>query len=239
MASSQVCAQTDARSNPPAPPRRSETFLHKVLRISGIAASPAALKGPGDDVRSGQIWLVDASSKKTTKVSNEQGYRSPVFALKETYIFALRGSDVVRFSVAGGAAQKMFAIDGIQKLVGADEDDPGRILILAADASGKTAVGLLSMSTGKVEAVAYDGSSTEDRQMLEHLRSWDRIYGDKRVYVKRQSKDSLSGRVQWTDVFLKEGPREEVNVSQCDETNCGQPSLSPDGKFVVFVKAAD
>jgi hypothetical protein len=96
---------------------------------------------------------------------------------------------------------------------------------------------LLSVSTGKVEPVPYDSASSEDRQMLEHLRSGDRVCGDKSVYVKRSSKESVAGSVQWTDVFLKLGAAEAINVSECDEVNCGQPSLAPDGRLVVFLKA--
>jgi len=55
--------------------------------------------------------------------------------------------------------------------------------------------------------------------------------------VKRQTKQALSGTVEWTDVFRKMGSGEPVDVSRCDGVNCGQPSLSQTGRLLVFVKA--
>jgi hypothetical protein len=31
--------------------------------------------------------------------------------------------------------------------------------------------------------------------------------------------------------------QEPVDVSRCDGTNCGQPSMSADGRLIAFVKA--
>lgn len=238
FATSHARAQTAVQKNPaPAQPQKPESFLHRVLRISGIAASPAALKGPGDEVQSGQIWIVEVTSKKARSLTPNGGYRSPVLSPGGAEILALHGNDVVRVIRSGGDTEKLYSIPGISKLVGFSLDNSEELLVLVTDGTGNTTVGLLSVSTGKVEALPYDRASSQDKQMLEHLRSWDRVYGDRGVYVKRQSKQSIAGAVQWTDVFLKEGESGLVNVSGCDEVNCGQPSLSADGKFLVFVKA--
>jgi len=149
----------------------------------------------------------------------------------------VRGTDVVRINRAGGAAQQVSSIPGINKLVGFSKDEADKVLVLAADAAGSTTVGWLSVSTGKIERVGYDAGSSEDRQMLEQLRGWDRTYGGRKIFVQRQSKRSVAGPVEWTDVFLKEGASEPHNVSDCDEVNCGQPSLSGDGKWMVYIKA--
>jgi len=85
--------------------------------------------------------------------------------------------------------------------------------------------------------VPYDAASNQDLQMLESLQGWSRTYGDKYIYVKRQTKQAFSGTVEWSDVFLNVGNREPVDVSRCDGANCGQPSLSEDGRLLVFVKA--
>jgi hypothetical protein len=234
----ELLAQTPTQSNPPAAKQgKSETFLRKILRISGISASPATLKGPGDEVTSGQIWLVDLGSKKKQNLTSDGRYRSPVFVPESENILALRGTDLVQISPSGGVPQKLHSIEGIYKLVGFSQDDVDKVLILVADKNGGWSVGLFSVSTGRVSPIPYDADSSEDRQMLEHLRSWDRVYGDKSVSVKRQSKQSFSGPVEWTDVFLREGSSLPINISACDAVNCGQPSLSSNGKLLVFVKA--
>lgn len=229
-------AQAPAQNNPP-PPKQRETFFRKVLRISGISASPATLKGPGDEVVSGEVWLVNLGSGKKQDLTPDARYRSPVFVPGSENILALRGKDIVQISPSGGAPKTLHSIEGIEKLVGFSQDDADQVLILLTIKTGTWTVGMLSRSTGKLDTLPYDSGSTEDRQMLEHLRNWDRTYGDKTVYVKRQSKQSLSGPVEWSDVFLKQGSNPPVNISACDEVNCGQPSLSSNAKFLVFVKS--
>jgi len=59
--------------------------------------------------------------------------------------------------------------------------------------------------------------------------------GNQVVYVNKQTKQSIAGPAEWTDVFLKVGADDPLNVSQCDGVNCGQPSLCSDGRFVVFI----
>jgi hypothetical protein len=73
--------------------------------------------------------------------------------------------------------------------------------------------------------------------MVENLEGWTRTYGDKRIYVQRQAKQALSGTVEWSDVFLEGGGQDPVNVSRCDGADCGQPSLSADGRLLIFVKS--
>ena len=75
--------------------------------------------------------------------------------------------------------------------------------------------------------------------MLEHLSAWDRDYGETRVYINQQTKSGMAGTLSWTDVFLKKASNTPINVSNCDGVNCGQPSLSPDGKLLAFVRADD
>jgi len=84
--------------------------------------------------------------------------------------------------------------------------------------------------------VPYDPASSQDLQMVEDLGGWSRTYGDRHIYVHRQAKQALSGTVEWSDVFLKVDNQPPVDVSQCNGVNCGQPSLSADGHWLVFVK---
>jgi hypothetical protein len=220
----------------PAPKQATEKFWQKLLRISGIAESPTTLKGEGDEVESGQILLAEVGTGKTRSITDSAGYRSPVFVPGASEILALKGTEVVRLPAGGGQPKGLYKIPGISKIVGFSRDDPDQALILAEDAEGHLAVGLLSMSNGKVTPIPYDPASSDDRHMIEHLRSWDRWYGDKGVFVQSQSKAGMAGKIEWTDVFLKVGTGAPVDVSKCEGVNCGQPSLSSDGQFVVFVK---
>ena len=65
----------------------------------------------------------------------------------------------------------------------------------------------------------------------------DVTINDRHIDVKRQSKRALSGTVEWSDVFLEVGNQTPVDASKCEGVNCGQPSLSENGRQLVFIKA--
>jgi hypothetical protein len=58
------------------------------------------------------------------------------------------------------------------------------------------------------------------------------------VYVEKVTKLAMSGTIKWVDFFYSAGDAKPVDVSNCDGTNCGQPSLSQDNHPLVFVKAS-
>lgn len=214
------------------------SFTEKLLNFLGISDSPGTLKGAGDEVSSGQLWLADLNSQTTRALAPDEGYRSPIFLTGTGEVLALRGSDVVRVPVVGGKVRRMYSIDSIVKLVAAGSADSGTILVLLrSEADSRPRVGLLNVSTGAITQLPYNPSSSQDLQMVEDLAGWSRTYGDRHIYVKRQSKQALSGTVEWSDVFLQVGNQTAVDVSQCDGVNCGQPSLSADERLLVFVKS--
>jgi hypothetical protein len=214
------------------------SFTEKLLKFLGISASPGTLKGPGDAVTSGELWLADVQAGTTRALAPGDGYRSPIFLAGTKDVLALRGTDVMQVPTAGGGGRKLYSVNGIVKLVGASTADAGTVLILLrGEAGGRPRVGLLTLSTGAVTPLPYDPASSQDLQMVEDLEGWSRTYGDRHIYVKRQTKQAFSGTVEWRDVFLQVGNQPPVDVSQCDGANCGQPSLSADGHWLVFVKA--
>lgn len=219
----------------PTPPPPKESFWQRVLRASGIAANPSTLKGP-ERGASGQIWVAELGGKRTRELTAGGGYRSPVFIPGRNSILALKGSDIVRLPVGGGAPERLYTINGISKLVGFNRDTPDQLLVLTEDSFAKPSVGWLSVKTGRFVPMPYDPASSEDKRMLEHLRGWDRVYGGTSVYVNSLIKQSLSGPVEWTDVFLKAERGEPINVSRCEDVDCGQPSLSANGRLLVFIK---
>ena len=222
-----------------APKPQTETFWHKVLRVSGIAESPSTLKGPGDEVEHGQIWVAEIAAGRTRELTDSGGFRSPVFMPGGKDILALKGTYVVRIALPSGKATNLYAVTGIRKLVGFNREDPDQVLalVMAHESSDHPGAAFLSVSSGKLDPLSYDPSSSEDRHMLEHLSAWDRDYGETSVYINQQTKSGMAGTVSWTDVFLKTGSNAPIDISNCDGINCGQPSLSPDGKLLAFVRA--
>lgn len=231
-----ACSGYSQQNAPPAKPKTQTTFTEKLLKFLGISDSPGTLKGPGDEVASGELWLADLQAGTSRALNGSGGYRSPIFLMGSKDVLALRGIDVIRVPAAGGEGKKLYSIDGAWKLVGASSDEPRTVLILLRSGDARPRVGLLTVSTGAVTPVSYDPASNQDLQMLENLEGWSRTYGNKRAYVQKQSKRAFSGPVEWTDVFLHVDGHSPSNVSQCDGVNCGQPSLSADGQWLVYVK---
>ncbi len=234
-----VIAEAGAQksANPPPLQAKQESFWDKVLRYAGISHDASNLKAPGDEVANGQVWVVDLGSRSASKVTADGGYRSPVFVRGGNEILAVKGAEVVRVKRVGGSVVKRYSLPEITKLVGFSTDDPDTVLVLEGKAEAHPGAGLLSLNSGKITAMPYNAASGRDLQMIEHLQSWERVYGNTSLYTKRQSKETIDGPVEWTDIYLKRGNDEAVDVSQCDGINCGQPSLSADGRYVAFVKS--
>jgi len=229
-------AQVPARRVPPPPPPRKESLRHRLLRVTGLADDPSTLKGL-EQSASGQIWVAELRDQRTRGLSAGSGYRSPVFMPGRDGILALSGMDIVRVRMGGGVPERLYAVSGITKMVGFDREAPDQLLVVTENARGRPSIGWLSIKTGKVVSIPYDPASSEDRRMVEHVRGWDREYGDTSVYVKSVTGQSLSGQVEWKDVFLKAGDGKPINVSRCAQADCTQPSLSPNGQFIVFIKS--
>lgn len=214
------------------------SLTERLLKFFGIADSPGTLKNPGDEITSGELALADVRAGTTRSLASGDGYRSPIFLAGNRDILALRGTEVVQVSRTGGEGKGLYSVQGLLKLVAASSEDATTVLVLLRDqAGGRPRVGLLTVSTGAVTLVPYNPDSSGDLQMVETLAGWSRTYGNQRVYVQKQNKQALSGTVEWHDVFLQVDSQPPVDVSQCEGVNCGQPSLSPDGHWLVFVRA--
>lgn len=230
-----VCAQEAAKR--PATQTKPESFWDKVLRYAGISHDASNLKAPGDEVASGWIWLADLDAGTTKKISATGGYRSPVFVPGGNQILALKAGNLVQVDPSGHNAVNRCAVPSVTKLVGFSLDNNDSVLVLQDSGGGRPTPGVLAVSSGKITRLPYDPASNRDLEMIEQLQSWERSYGDAAVYTRRQSKETLYGPVEWTDVYLKRNSREAADVSHCDGVNCGQPSLSADRRNVVFIKS--
>lgn len=230
-------ARKDSSKNTGNTSPKAKSFIDRVLEFLSISYTPGAQKGPDGDDLKGQVWIADLNGNSIRALSASGGYRSPVFVANGGDVLALRGTDVVRIPATGGDAQKLYSIDGILKLVGAGSSDPNQVLILLRNQSGNhPRVALLSIATGAITDLPYDPVSSEDLQFVEDLEGWSRAVGEKRVFVKRQTREDISGTQEWTDVFLIANNHPPVDASRCDGVNCGQPSISHDGSLLAFIK---
>ncbi len=220
------------------PPVKKETTLQWLLRFVGISATPSAMRGE-DDKLAGDIWLYDSTTQTSQRITREGGYRSPIVLTGDTKLLGLKGEQVVEITIDSRTTKPVVSIRGVIKLIGVNAQDANQVLFLRSSGDEKYSVGTLSLSEGKIETRDLDMNSEDDQRMLVHLQGWERVYdgGKTVVYTKAETKEGLGGAIEWRDVYLKREGKETANVSNCDGINCGQPSLSPDGRWVAYIKS--
>lgn len=216
---------------------KTESFWEKLLRVTGISATPASLRGE-EHVTPGDIWLVVVSqSPAPQRVTRDGGYRSPVFDAQARNVLALKGSDLYRVPLNGDPPTKLHSLPGVSKLVGLSSDDPDQLLVLGNDDRGAPYAAMVSIRTGTLTRIPHNPASSDDRIMLAHLAGWDRVYGNTRVYTENTEREGAGGTaIEFTDVYLKRGGDAPVNLTQGTGISSSQPSLSPDGRKVVFIR---
>jgi hypothetical protein len=207
------------------------SFWEKLLRFAGISITPNLQKGFRD------IWLVNLSLRTRQRLTWEGGFHSPIFAPKDEAVLALRGERLTRIAVSGVEPEELFSVENVIKLVGISRDNPDTILILIEKESAPLpVVGTLSIMSGRVTDIPYDRQSSKDLRMLDHLMGWERVYDGTTIFVRDGIDPADIPYGLETNVFLKQGDADAVNLSGCKGLPCGQPALSHDGRTLVFIK---
>ena len=220
-------------------PARAETFWQKVFKFLGVSATPSKQKGPGDQVKTGDIQIYNSEVRKIFPLTNEGGFRSPIFLPDDQNVLAIKDGRIVKITIPDGPVTEIFPINGIVKLIGISKADSDQVLILTdLDQDNCPAVGVLSLQFGNVTNIPYSDNE-DDEKMITHLKGWKREYddGNTKLEIRIQSAGSGNSKTEWTDIFLKRKSEDWVNVSHCDRgVNCSHPSISNDRKLVAFVK---
>ena len=218
-------------------PRR-EPLLKRLLRIAGLTAAPSQMKGLGDEVEPGNIWIATIGQQGSRALTRDGGYRSPVFGADGS-LYALRGETIVRVPSDGSRARPAGKVSGAAKLVGLEAAGSDEVVVLLDTPAAGSPLASVSLKGGGMRPLPYDSRSEEERRMLAQIRGQVRVYGETTVYTKTETRSGLARPVEWVDVYVRRGGGDPENVSACDGVNCLQPALSPDGRSVVFVKAGD
>jgi ABC-type amino acid transport substrate-binding protein len=210
-----------------------DTLMQKLLRVAGLAATPAPVRAAADKVSPGNIWMAAADRTASKGLTTDGGYTSPIFS-PDGRVYALRAGALVRLPQEMGGGVVVHRVPGAVKLVGFDGANPDDLVLLLDTASGGSPLGVLSLKSGKVTPLAFDGTNEEERRMLAQIRGQSREYGTARVYARRESR---GGGVPVTDVYIRRGTAAARKISACNSGSCAQPALSPDGQRVAFIKS--
>jgi hypothetical protein len=219
------------------PGKKAESFWEKVLRFTGVSATPRSLRS-GENAASGDVWLVAAAvGSIPERLTRDRGYNSPVFDSRDQNILALKAGDLYRIPLHGDSPARVRPVPGVGKLVGISRDDPDQLLVLMKEAGGSFGAAVLSIKTGATTAIPHDAHSDQDETMLSHLAGWERDFGDVRLSCEDEEKAAPGGRaIRFTDVYLRRGSDRPIDLTNGNGVSSCQPSLSGDGKRVVFIR---
>lgn len=214
-----------------------EGLLHRLMRVLGMSSAPAQMRGADSPASAGQIWIAELAGQASPRaLTAAGGYRSPVFDAAGSTVLALSGKRVVRIAADSGKSTEEWNAPGIQRLVGVDGQQPDEVLVVREDRSAP--LGMLSLTTHKVTPLpAPDRADKQQVEAVAAAAGQTRIYGSVRLFLQTKSRVAMEGKRVWQDVYVQEGSQAPRSISRCQDVTCDQPSLSPNGKQVVYVRS--
>ena len=211
-------------------------WIDSVTKALGISKTPSAMRGESG-IFDGDIRVVGIDGSAPAALTAGGGYRSPIFVADDTAVLALTGTHVVRIPLKGGTPMQLHAVPGAVKLLGVDQNDAQKILLLVETQERGSELASLSLKTGKIIRLPHERSDRNQRILLSHLRGEDREYKELSLYLRPESKSGMGGNIEWKDVYMKRGTALPVNLSRCDGVDCRQPTLSHNRQRIVFIRA--
>jgi hypothetical protein len=217
-----------ATQSPSPPPQASwmDAFSGGLKRMGLLFSDFASLStGPA----AGDLWRFDAKTGQRRRIGAPRGLSWPAPAPDGSVVYALRGSQAVRITVADGREVPVGAPAPWRKLIGVDPRD-------------ETVIGLIDDRPWPHPALLdAEGKRTDlpppsgvaERKQIGVLLQEARSYADGAQLEVRDSERGGRGR----DVFLTDGTGER-NVSDCGDDLCGEPARSVDGTALFYIQSA-
>jgi hypothetical protein len=202
----------------------SQGFWSAIAKLGFVFKTVGSLGGGVDQ---GQVWMFDLATGEQRPIASAGALAWPVLGPDDRTIFALRGGQLVRLSPRGGDAVPLGTEAGWRKLVAVDSQSN-----VMGFVAGKPRVHPALMTPGGELRRLPQPETDEERERVSLLLQENRAYADGRQLIVRRS--TRGGRGY--DVSLVTNG-EARNLSDCGDDLCGQPSLSPDRRYVLYVRA--
>lgn len=175
----------------------------------------------------GEVWIAELATGHAHRINTPAPLAWPVLAPDGRTIFALRAGQLVRLSIEGGTAAPVARGVRWRKLLGVGADNT----VLGFVADGAQVRAALLTPTGKVRMLPAPKTDTQ-RSQIALLLQENRSYADGfDLLVKRSTHGGLG-----YDVALVTGTRAK-DVTDCGDDRCGQASLSPDRRQLIYVRS--
>jgi hypothetical protein len=192
----------------------------------GLTFKAVGNLGAGAD--RGRVWIVDLATGESRQASGADDLAWPVFGLDRSTVFALRGKQAVRLASPGGEIAPVGPEADWRKLVGID----GKGDLLGFVAGRPRAQPALMNESGRLLLLPQP-ETEQDRAHVSMLLQENHAYADGRQLLVTRSQRGGRGY----DITFATGASTK-DLSDCGDDACGQPSLSPDGRYVLYIRAS-
>lgn len=192
----------------------------------GLGVMFTDLSNLGEGIDQGQIWIVDRTTGEQRPISAADPLAWPVLGPNDQTIFALRGRQLVRLNTRSGEIVPLGNEADWRKLIGVDPES--NVLGFVAD----TPLARPAVMTPSGDLHLLPPPSTgEERKRVSLLLQENRAYTNGvQLMVKRSRRGRGYAISLVADGVVK-------ILSDCGDDFCGQPSLSTDRRYVLFVRA--
>ena len=211
-----------------------ESWIARLLRVTGLTASPATMRSSADGEISGDLWVVDVDGAQPRALTSGGRFRSPVFSPDGGSLFMLRNDVLMSMPLRDGKPSQVLVVPGAVKIIGFQRDNADEILMLLDSTTAP--LGVVSLSRKSFDALAFDGSLDGADDMLSQVRGDTRTYGRTRLLVRDHGRRTSGGVIEWTEIYVQRDEGAPRQVSSCNGRQCRQPALSPNGVSVAYVQ---
>jgi hypothetical protein len=191
----------------------------------GLTFKAVGSLGGGAD--QGQVWIFDLVTGERRQISSADDLAWPVLSLDRSTIFALRGRQVIQLPSRGGGIVPVGPEADWRKLVGVDA-----IGDLIGFVAGRPRAQPALMTTTRELLLLPQPETEQEKERISMLLQENLAYANGRQLMVTRSERGGRGY----DVSLSAGSSVQ-NLSDCGDDACGQPSLSPDGRYVLYIRS--
>lgn len=176
----------------------------------------------------GAVWIADLATGKARKIDTPAPLAWPVLAPDGRTIFALRAGQLVRLGIQGGVPAPVSTGARWRKLLGVG---PHNTVLGFVDAGAQVRAAILT-AAGALKVLPAPRTDKERAQIAQLLQE-NRSYADGYdLLVKR----STHGGLGYDVALVTHGKGRDV--TDCGDDRCGQASLSPDRRDLLYVRSA-
>jgi hypothetical protein len=216
-------------AQPPSTAPSASGGLMARIFAAGLGQLGLVFKGIGSlggGAASGEIWRLDLRTQERRRIGGTTDLAWPVPSPDGAEVYALRGGQMLRITIADGVETPIGAPTDWRKLLGVLPD--ATVLGFVED-DPRPRPALLTPDGRQVDLPAPADDAERKRNGI--LLQEGRDYADGTRLEVRDSTRGGRGR----DVFLIDSAGTR-NLTDCGDDFCGQPARSPDGLAVFYIR---